>query len=64
MIIDEKAEPAGWRPQDWLRQAGYPFTLPVLMREIYRGNIDSRKAGRNRVILTSPRAYLESLPRR
>jgi hypothetical protein len=64
-MSDDVFEPASWRPHDWLRAAGHPFSLPILYREIKRGAIDARKiAGkRNTVILTSPRAYLEAQPR-
>lgn len=64
-MIDDTKEPAGWRVQDWLKAAGFPFSLPILYREIRAGAIDARKmaGGRNTVILTSPRAYLEAQPR-
>jgi hypothetical protein len=53
----------GWRPHDWLRAAGNPFSMPLLYRAISRGEIDSRRVGRNRVILTPPLEYLEKQPR-
>jgi hypothetical protein len=55
-------ERISWRPAEWLKAAGHPFTLPKLYSEIRAGRIDARKAGRATIILTSPRAYLESLP--
>ena len=53
-----------WRPSEWLKAAGNPFSRPTLYSEIHRGRIDARKLGRATIILTSPRAYFESLPRR
>jgi hypothetical protein len=64
-MVDNPNEPAGWRPHDWLRHAGFPFSLPVLYREIKAGNIDARKVGggkRNTIILTSPREYFAKMP--
>jgi hypothetical protein len=56
-------EQASWRIDDWLRAAGHPFQRPKLYGEIHAGRIAVRKIGRRRlVILTSPRAYFESLP--
>jgi hypothetical protein len=55
--------PLSWRPADWLREAGNPFSKPVLYREIAAGRITAVKAGHNTLILTSPRNYLLSLPR-
>jgi hypothetical protein len=52
-----------WRPNAWLKAAGYPFSRPTLYNEIHRGRIDARKVGGNTIILTSPRDYLESLPK-
>jgi hypothetical protein len=65
IMSDDTFEPASWRPYDWLRAAGHPFSLPILYREIRRGKIDARKiaGGRNTVILTSPREYLAKQPR-
>jgi hypothetical protein len=60
MSIDD--DRAGWRVDEWLRAAGYPFSRNTLYTEIARGNIDARRAARNTVILTSPRAYLDSRP--
>jgi hypothetical protein len=53
-----------WRPDAWLKAAGNPFSRPTLYNEIHAGRIDARKRGRSTIILTSPRAYFESLPRR
>jgi hypothetical protein len=61
--IDTNAGPLSWRPAAWLREAGYPFSRPVLYREIRAGRLDARKAGRSTLILTSPRDYLTSLPK-
>jgi hypothetical protein len=54
---------AAWRPSEWLKAAGNPFSRPMLYLEIHRGRIDARKAGRATIILTSPREYFESLPK-
>jgi hypothetical protein len=51
-----------WRPSDWLKAAGHPFSRPVLYREIHAGRIDARKHARSTFILTSPRDYFRSLP--
>jgi hypothetical protein len=53
-----------WRPNEWLKAAGNPFSRPTLYAEIHRGRIDARKCGRSTVILTPPRQYFESLPKR
>jgi hypothetical protein len=64
MIDDSNEQPASWRPADWLKAAGHPFSMPVLYREIKAGQIDARKVGaKNTVILTSPRDYFSKLPR-
>jgi hypothetical protein len=57
--VDERV----WRPTEWLKAAGNPFSRPTLYAEIHRGRIDARKLGRATIILTSPRAYFESLPK-
>jgi hypothetical protein len=65
-MTDITNEPAGWRPYDWLRAAGYPFSLPILYREIKAGRLDACKVGgggKNTVILTSPREYFAKMPR-
>jgi hypothetical protein len=51
-----------WRPNEWLKAAGNPFSRPTLYAEIHRGRIDARKVGRSTIILTSPRQYFASLP--
>jgi hypothetical protein len=58
-------EPAGWRPANWLKAAGHPFSLPILSGEIKAGRLDARKlgGGKNTVILTSPLEYYSKLPR-
>jgi hypothetical protein len=56
-------ERVSWRPNVWLKAAGYPFSRPTLYREIHAGRIDARMVGGSTLILTSPRAYLESLPK-
>jgi hypothetical protein len=58
--VDERV----WRPSEWLKAAGNPFSRPTLYSEIHAGRIDARKRGRATIILTSPRTYFESLPRR
>jgi hypothetical protein len=62
-MIDD-SERLSWRVKDWLKAAGYPFSKPVLYSEIHAGRIDARKIGKNTLIITSPREYLESLPKR
>jgi hypothetical protein len=52
-----------WRPDAWLKAAGNPFSRPTLYAEIHAGRVDARKRGRSTIILTSPRAYFESLPK-
>jgi hypothetical protein len=63
MIDDPEQERLSWRPKEWLKAAGYPFSRPILYREINAGRIDARKAGGTTIILTPPRAYFESLPK-
>jgi hypothetical protein len=58
------AQRLSWRINEWLKEAGYPFSRPILYREIHAGRIDARKTGGSTIILTSPRAYFESLPKR
>jgi hypothetical protein len=53
-----------WRPAEWLKAAGNPFSRVTLYAEIHAGRLDARKVGKNTVILTSPRDYFASLPRR
>jgi hypothetical protein len=53
---------ASWRIGEWLRAAGHPFTRQTLYNEIHAGRIDARKARGSTIILTNPRAYLDSLP--
>jgi hypothetical protein len=62
-MSEQDKEPASWRPDDWLRDAGHPFSKPILYREIDARKIDARKYGRNTIILTSPRSFLETLPK-
>jgi hypothetical protein len=62
-IDTTSAEPLSWRPNNWLKAAGYPFSRPTLYQEIRAGRIDARKVGQNTTILTSPRQYLEGLPK-
>jgi hypothetical protein len=52
-----------WRPDEWLKAAGNPFSRMTLYAEIYAGRIDARKAGKNVIILTSPRDYFARCPR-
>jgi hypothetical protein len=55
---------ASWRPRQWLRIAGNPFSLVTLYKEIHAGRIEARKVGpRTTVIITSPRDYFAQLPR-
>jgi hypothetical protein len=63
MQTDDTDAPLSWRPAAWLKAAGYPFSRPKLYSEINAGRIDARKAGRNTLIVTSPRQYLENLPK-
>jgi hypothetical protein len=62
-IENAAAQRLSWRINDWLKDAGNPFSKPILYREISAGRLDARKAGGVTVILTSPRAYLASLPK-
>jgi hypothetical protein len=52
-----------WRPSEWLKAAGNPFSRPTLYQEIRRGRLDARARARSSIIVTSPRQYFESLPR-
>jgi hypothetical protein len=65
MTDDTTNAPVSWRPADWLKAAGHPFSLPILYREIKAGQIDARKVagGKNTVILTSPLEYFLKQPR-
>jgi hypothetical protein len=58
------SERQAWRPNDWLKAAGHPFSRPILYREIHAGRIDARKVGHATIIITSPRDYFMSLPKR
>jgi hypothetical protein len=62
-LTDTDAAPLAWRPAAWLRACGYPFSRPVLYREIAAGRIEARKARRCTIITTSPAQYLASLPK-
>jgi hypothetical protein len=63
METGSKTEQRGWRPDVWLAEAGYPFSLPVLYKEIKAGRLEACKAGRATIILTSPAQYYARLPR-
>jgi hypothetical protein len=57
-------EPAGWKINDWLRAAGFPFSRPKLYSEINAGRLEACKAGKGTtIILTSPAEYYSKLPR-
>jgi hypothetical protein len=62
MLDTNEFEQRVWRPSEWLKAAGYPFSRPVLYREIRAGRIEARKHARSTFILTSPRDYFRSLP--
>jgi hypothetical protein len=62
-MTDTSNEHRVWRVDEWLECAGNPFSRLTLLAEIYAGRIDARKAGKNVVILTSPRDYFERCPR-
>jgi hypothetical protein len=62
-IDDTDAPPLSWRPATWLKEAGHPFSRPILYSEIKRGALDARKVGKNTLILTSPKDYLMALPK-
>jgi hypothetical protein len=57
------ATPLAWRVDAWLRAAGHPFAKDKMYREIHVGRIETRKAGRNTIITTSPADYIAALPR-
>jgi hypothetical protein len=61
--MSDETERLSWRPREWLRAAGHPFSRAKLYAEIKAGRLDSRKAGRSTLIVTPPAAYLASLPR-
>jgi hypothetical protein len=63
-IDDAVTQRLSWRINDWLREAGHPFSRPTLYNEIHRGKIVACKAAGNTIILTSPRDYFASLPRK
>jgi hypothetical protein len=65
MANDTNEQQVRWRPHDWLKAAGHPFSLPVLYNEIRAGRLDARKVagGKNMAILTSPREYFAKMPR-
>jgi hypothetical protein len=52
-----------WYISDWLRLAGYPMSKATLYERIRNGDLAVRKDGRSTIILTSPRDYLQSLPK-
>jgi hypothetical protein len=64
-VLDDidPTERVAWRPNQWLKAAGWPFSRPTLYREIHAGRLDARMAGGNTLILTSPRDYLANLPK-
>jgi hypothetical protein len=43
MANDTNEQQVSWRPHDWLKAAGHPFSLPVLYNEIRAGRLDARK---------------------
>jgi hypothetical protein len=59
---DTDAAPQAWRVSAWLRALGNPFSRAMVYHEIRAGRVQARKAGRNTLIVTSPRDYLASLP--
>jgi hypothetical protein len=61
--MENPDERLGWRPNEWVRAAGNPFSRPKLYSEIRAGRIDPRKSGGATLILTPPRDYLSSLPK-
>jgi hypothetical protein len=62
-MSDTEQERLAWRPSDWLKAAGHPFSRAKLYAEIGKGRIDARSADRVTLITTSPAAYIASLPR-
>jgi hypothetical protein len=54
--------PAGWRIEDWLREAGHPFSRTKLYTEIKAGKLKVSQAGRRTMILTSPAQYYAQQP--
>jgi hypothetical protein len=63
MTTNETNAPAGWRLDEWLKDAGYPFSRPKLYSEIRAGRLKVCNAGKGiTIILTSPTAYYAGLP--
>jgi hypothetical protein len=63
-MTDTNNEHRVWRPDEWLKAAGNPFSRMTLYAEIFAGRLDARKVGpKSVVILTSPKEYFESCPR-
>jgi hypothetical protein len=54
-------ERPSWRISEWLRDVR--VSRSKLYNAIRDGRVDVRKDGRATLILTSPRQYVESLPR-
>jgi len=54
-------ERLSWRVSEWLRDVR--VSRSKLYNAIRAGRVDVRKDGRATLILTSPREYVESLPR-
>jgi hypothetical protein len=63
MTTNETNAQAGWRPDEWLKAAGNPFSRPKLYSEIRAGRLAACKAGKGVTIITTPPAmYYASLP--
>jgi hypothetical protein len=60
-VSDTAQQERLWRIADWLRATG--LSRSKLYNAIRDGRVDVRKDGRATLILTSPRQYVESLPR-
>ena len=59
MSYEEPHEPAGWRVADWAEATTLsPGYVRILVKE---GKVRSVLAGKARIILTPPLAYLEGL---
>jgi hypothetical protein len=52
-----------WRPNEWLKAAGYPFSRAKLYAEVKAGRLDLHTSDGVAFISPSPSQYLARLPR-
>ena len=53
--VDERA----WRPSEWLKAAGNPFSRPTLYSEIHAGRIDAQARPQHHHLDVAARVFRE-----